>query len=52
MRLGNFGKHMEVALVLRLESGIQIKESLMERLDHADMFVQKRVIEEKTKEII
>jgi hypothetical protein len=41
---------MKVALVLRLESGIQIKE--MERLDHADMFVQKRVIEEKTKEII
>jgi hypothetical protein len=51
-RLGYFGKHMQVALVLKLESGIQIKENLMERLDLADMSVRRKVTEKKTKEII
>jgi hypothetical protein len=43
---------MEVTLVLRLERGIQTKESMMEKLDHVDLFVRKRVIGNKTKEVI
>jgi hypothetical protein len=43
MRLGCFGLAMGVKKVLRLEKGIQTKESLMERLVPADMFVQMKV---------
>ena len=51
-RLGCFGLAMEVEKGLRLEKGTQTKESQMERLVHADMFVQMRGIERKIKGII
>jgi hypothetical protein len=51
-RLGIFGIPMEVTSILRLGKGIQIKGSLMGKLGHVDLFAQKRVIENKIKEII
>jgi hypothetical protein len=49
MRPGCFGLVMEVKRALRLEKGTQTKDSRMERLDPADLFVQMRVIEWKIK---
>ena len=43
---------MEVKRALRLEKDTQTKEVQMEWLDHADMFVQMRVIEWKIKEVV
>jgi hypothetical protein len=51
-RLGIFGIPMEVTSVLRLGKGIQTKRSLMGKLAHVNLFVQKRVVENKIKEII
>jgi hypothetical protein len=43
---------MVVKKVSRLEKGTQTKGNQMERLGHADMFVQMRVIERRIKGII
>jgi len=52
MRPGCFGLVMDVKRALRLEKDTQTKEVQMEWLDHADMFVQMRVIEWKIKEVV
>ena len=45
MWLGHFGLAMVGREGLRLEKDIQIKGSLMGRLDPADMFVQRSIID-------
>jgi hypothetical protein len=50
-RLRTFGLLMQDMPVLRSKRGMQINENLMRRLDHVDLFAQKRVIEKKIKEI-
>jgi hypothetical protein len=48
-RLRTFGLLLQDMPVLRSKRGMQIKENLMRRLDHVDLFAQKRVIEKKIK---
>lgn len=43
---------MEVTSVWRLGRDMRIRGSLMVKLDHLDMFAQKRVIGNKIKDII
>jgi hypothetical protein len=52
MRLGYFGITMEVKKALRLGKGTQTKDNHMTKLHHLDMFVEMRVIEDKTRGII
>jgi hypothetical protein len=52
MRLGYFGLTMVRKKALRSGKGTQIKGQVMAKLLHADLFVQMRVIDCKTKDII
>jgi len=49
---GHFGLATVDSKALKSEKGIQIKDHLMARLHHANLFVQMRVIDCQTKEII
>jgi len=52
MWLGHFGLAMVGREGLRLEKDIQIRDHLMARLHHVDLFVQMRVIDLSIKEIV
>jgi hypothetical protein len=52
MKLGHFGLAIVGIEALRSEKGTQTKEHLMERSHHVNLFVQMRVIDCLTKEII
>jgi len=52
MKLGHFGLATADNTALMSGKGIQIKDHPMARLHHANLFVQRRVIDCRTKEII
>jgi hypothetical protein len=52
MKLGHFGLAKVDNKASRSGKGIQTKDHLMARLHHANLFVQMRIIDCQTKEII